>query len=349
MWAEISPCIIGAELNSPKMSVEADPSPTNILELPSTWLVNLVQYVASGAGGMAHAAALSQTCKSFHALSDNPAVEYRNLRLDTPMHSLGHTFFRWLAKRQGRVAGLTADLRLLTVEKRKNKQEQLRLLFSTPGLHLTLRYDAELVALDAPFITKVLRPHGHLIDHLISVVYFQGDGLLLQGFCEAAAPCRSLDLTVWSSAEEPLNMGALSPVAGSLAQLSFTCNSPLYSGELASVSSLSLLSQLTSLSLDGFELGAQEPWIHMERLRNLKQLSLRVAASGDPSHLSALTGLSYLQLRSHTPALQGGLLTPFAFSSLQPLSTIQQLKELLLFGEACHATSLHGLGELCRL
>ena len=340
------------------MSVQTDPNQpkklrvpnlTNILELPITWLVNLFQHVASGAGGVAHLAALSQTCKPFHALSDNSAIEYRNLRLDQPLHSLGHPFFRWLAKRQGRVAGLTAELQLHIVELRENKSKQLQLLFSTPGLHLTLRWIRQLGSPDDPFITKVLRPHGHLIDHLISIVCFHGDGLKLQHFCEAAAPCRSLDLTVGSSAEEPLNMGALSPVAGSLVRLNLRSSDDFPPTELECVSSLSLLSQLTSLRLDECELGAEEPWIYLEGLTSLKQLSLSVAASGDPSPLSALTGLSWLQLCSSRPALQGGLLPPFTFSSLQPLSTLQQLKELALFGKACHVTSLQGLAELSRL
>ena len=47
--------------------------------------------------------------------------------------------------------------------------------------------------------------------------------------------------------------------------------------------------------------------------------------------------------------MQGGLYIPCTLSSLQPLSTLQQLKELVLVGEACSATSLHGLAELTRL
>ena len=325
------------------MSLYAHPSPANILELPNTWLAHLFEHVASGAGGLASAAALSQACKSFHTLSDSPAVTYRNLRLDKPLHSLGHPFFKWLAKRHGRIAGLTAELRLVTVD----NLEQLQVMFGIPGLHLTLRYDAEITAPDELFVTRVLIPHGHLIDHLISMVHINGGGLRLKDFCKAAAPCRSLDLTVGGSSEEPVNLGALTPVADSLVRLNME-STYIFFRDLESASSLSSLSQLTSLSLEDVEFVAEEPWIFLGGLTNLKQLSLWVVASGDPTPLSRLTGLSSLDLRSFD-VYQDGLFIPGTFSSLQSLSTLQQLKELKLHGQACSVTSLHGLAELSRL
>ena len=237
--------------------------------------------------------------------------------------------------------------------------EQLQLMFGIPGLHLTLGCDDVVSNPDEPFMTKVLRPYGHLIDHLVSAMRVNGEGLKLQEFCEAAAPCRSLDLTVRCSSEVSVIIGALNPVAASLTRLSLTSTRGYVHHELAGVSSLSLLSQVTSLSLDNFDFYAEEPWIHLAGLTNLKQLSLQVAASGDPSPLSALSGLSSLELRSHEPGMQaalmqvvlvqGGLVIPATFSSLQPLSTLQQLTELVLLGEAFNATSLHGLAELSRL
>ena len=326
------------------MSLEASQySPLNFLELPRTWLAHLVQHVASNPGGLASAAALSQTCKSFYALSDSSAVMYRNLHLDNPVDSLDHPFFRWLAKRHRRVAGLTAELRLLTVDSPEPGPEQLQLMFSIPGLHLTLRYNTEVTAPDDLFVTKVLRPHAHLIDHLTSIVHIKAGGLELQDFCEAAAPCRSLDLTVGGHSQGPLNVGALNPVADSLVQLSLK-GSAMFVRQLESVGSLSSLSQLTSLNLEDVEFVAEEPWIFLGGLTNLKQLSLWVAAPGDPSPLSALTKLSFLALASYDEELH-----PYTFSSLQPLSTMQQLKELELHGEACSATSLNGLAELSRL
>ena len=94
--------------------------------------------------------------------------------------------------------------------------------------------------------------------------------------------------------------------------------------------------------------GADEPWTPLGGLTNLRQLSLLVGASGDPSPLSALTMLSSLCIYSFDVE-QEGLLVPSTYSSLQPISTLQQLDELKLTGEACSATSLHGLAELNRL
>ena len=193
----------------------------------------------------------------------------------------------------------------------------------------------------------MLRAHGHLIDQLISVVRIDRDGLILQDFCEAAAPCKSLDLTVGSYPAVPLNIGALSPVAGSLVHRNLVGMDVLVP-DVECVSSLSLLSQLTSLSITSFDFGDEEPWIHLVELTKLKQLSFLVAASGDPSPLTALTGLSSLKLLSY-PVVDGALPLPSTFSSLQPLSTLQELKELVLRIEACNATSLHGLAGLSRL
>ena len=331
------------------MSFQADPSPANILDLPSTWLARFVQHVASGAGGLANAAALSQTCKSFNALSDSSAVIYLNIRLDNPLHSLGHPFLRWLAKRQGRVAGLTAELQLSAMIGPEPGAEHLRMMFGIPGLHLTLRCMDLIRSPDDSIMTEVLRPYGHLVDHLISVVCIDGEGLRLQDFCVTAAPCRSLGLTVEDSSEEPCNIGALDLVANSLVQLRLM-NRRGVSDKFENVGSLSSLSQLTLLSLNAFNFRAEDPWIHLVGLTNLKQLSLGYAAVGDPSALSALIGLTSLSLHSYRPhAMHGGLPSSCTFSSLQPLSALQALEELVLEGNACSARSLHGLAELGKL
>ena len=292
------------------MSVEADPGPANMLELPTSVLARLVQHVASGPGGLASAEMLSQTCWAFYDLSKSTAVLYRNLHLANPLNSLDHPFFWWLANRRGHISGLTAEIRLRRMGgwPPKPSPQQLRGLFGIPGLHLTLSCNEVIATRDHFFIIKTLTHYGHLIDHLISAictstVCFDLEELKLQDFCEAAAPCRSVDLTVGTSHVMPVNMVDLNPVAGSLvclrlepsARVELTANGELRTaaGKLESVSSLALLSQLTSLSLHRYHLGAEEPWIHLSGLTNLKQLSLGVAASGDPSPLSALTGLSF--------------------------------------------------------
>ena len=337
------------------MSAQTNHSPSKLLDLPTTWLAHLVQHVALGAGGLASAAALSQTCKPFHALSESSAVTYRNICLDKPLHNLDHPLFRWLADRHGRVDGLTAELRLRTVDGREPEPEpepeQLQLMFSIPGLHLTLRYDNLVNSKDGPLMTQLLRPHGHLIDHLSSVVLINEKGLTLQDFCEAAAPCRRLEFTALHRHVEPLNMGSLDHLAGSLVR--FDSESTLeMDRKVENVSSLSLLSQLTSLTLKDVDFAAEEPWMHLAGFTNLKQLCLWGAASGDPAPLSALTGLSSLELLSIN-SIENDVINyaviPYTFSSLQPLSTLQQLEELKLDDDACSATSLHGLAELSRL
>ena len=332
--------------NFTSMFVPAHHGPLQLLELPSRWLAHLVQHVASGAGGLTSAAALSQTCTLLHALSESSAVTYRNLHVEKPLWSLDHPFWSWLAKRRSRVAGLTAELHISTVGISEAEPEQLQVLLGIPGLHLTLHGNGVVSSPDDPFMAKVLRPHGHLIDHITFMVNVDGNGVKLQDFTEAAASCRSVNLTVGGSFEVPINMGSFKPLAGSLVYLSLESNSAL-PGKLESLSSLSLLSQLTSLSMNEFDLAGQEPWVYLAGLTNLKQLSLHVAASGNPSPLFALTGLSSLDFGSYVT--QGNLLSPCSFSSLQPLSTMQQLKDLQLWSKACSATSLHGLAELSTL
>ena len=190
----------------------------------------------------------------------------------------------------------------------------------------------------------------HLVSDICADTVSNGDRLKLQDFCKAAARCRSLDLTVSPCSDDPLDIGALDPVAGSLVRLEV--GNPVYryhGGELESVRSLSLLSHLTSLSLGGVGFGGEEPWVHLAELTSLKQLFLRVAASGDPSPLSALTGLSSLRLESYTAVGQDEVFSPCTFSSLQPLSALQQLVDLGLTGKACSASFPHGLADLSRL
>ena len=112
-------------------------------------------------------------------------------------------------------------------------------------------------------------------------------------------------------------------------------------------SMLTSLSQLTALRLSSMpDLKKQDPWAPLAGLGSLKELSLRVSASGDPSPLSALTGLTSLNLDNYRQRISGDI---FSFSSLQPLSTLQQLEVLKLGRDTCRATSLQGLAGLSRL
>ena len=82
-------------------------------------------------------------------------------------------------------------------------------------------------------------------------------------------------------------------------------------------------------------------------LSSLKDLQLTVISRGDPSPLSALTDLTSLHISSKE--IDDDALAT-RFSSLQPLSTMQQLAKLNLVFAACSATtSLRGLAGLSNL
>jgi Leucine-rich repeat (LRR) protein len=113
------------------------------------------------------------------------------------------------------------------------------------------------------------------------------------------------------------------------------------------VSAFTRLSQLTALRLVRVGFEDEEPWSMLCKLTSLQQLTFKVGASGDPSPLSALTGLTSLWVSS-LRRLEPDAPAPFSFSSLQPLSTLRQL-EVLHLECACDATSLQGLAGLSNL
>jgi hypothetical protein len=199
---------------------------------------------------------------------------------------------------------------------------------------------------DHPCIAQWLKQHGHLICHLTVEVHVSQDRLKLRQFSEAAAGCRSIDLTLSHDSIQVVDLADLEPVAGSLRRLS--CGpDPMYFGTLEGASVLNSMSQLTALHLDYEDLGTKEHWSCLAQLVSLRHLSLKVGASGDPSPLSALTGLSYLCLKSLGRETDG--LFPYSLSSLQPLRTLWQLEELQVKYVACAATSLQDLGGLSNL
>jgi hypothetical protein len=200
--------------------------------------------------------------------------------------------------------------------------------------------------LDHPWIAQWLKQHGRLISQLTMEVDVSADRLKLRDFFEAAAPCRSIDLAFTHFPNQMVDLADLAPIAGSLQGLNCEPNYIVW-GSLRGTSAFNSMSQLTGLRLNSENLGNEEPWGLLARLTGLQRLSLQVRASGDPSPLSALTGLSAVFLRSHPLEAGGG--APFSFSSLQPLSTLQQLVVLHLGDRACAATSLQGLAGLSSL
>jgi Leucine-rich repeat (LRR) protein len=187
-----------------------------------------------------------------------------------------------------------------------------------------------------------------MISHLTVDVRVSEVRLKLREFVQAVAPCRSIDLTIQHHHDQVVVLADLLPLAASLRGLTCkgNCEWRQVLGSLRGASALSSMSLLTSLNLKNENLTSEEPWGLLASLTSLQQLTLKVAACGDPSPLSALTGLSSLHLKSIWGA---GNRNAFSFSSLHPLSTLQQLEVLHLGGQACAATSLQGLAGLSNL
>jgi Leucine-rich repeat (LRR) protein len=166
----------------------------------------------------------------------------------------------------------------------------------------------------------------------------------LRELSEAAAACRSIDLTIMQT-ESQVDLADLGPVAASLRHL--TCQASMYSfwGSLRGTTAFTSMSQLTSLHLALELIEGEEPWASLASLTGLQELYLEMSATGDPSPFSALTGLTSLKVWSIDELEQ----PPFRFSSLQPLSTLRQLQVLDLRHSACDATSLQGLAALSNL
>jgi Leucine-rich repeat (LRR) protein len=224
--------------------------------------------------------------------------------------------------------------------------QPLQTLSSIPSLQLSVEWVGLIEDVDHPCITQWLKHYGQLISHLTVRVDVSENWLKLRDFSDAAAPCKSIDLTLGHFPSEGVDLSDLEPLAGSLHSL--ICR-PGYmeSDSLRGASALSSMSHLTALHLTNEDLGRQEPWGLLAKLTSLQQLSLNVSANGDPSPLSALTGLTYMSIDSVKLEEDGP--TPFSFSSLQPLSTLQQLEVLQLGCYACAATSLQGLAGLSNL
>jgi Leucine-rich repeat (LRR) protein len=324
----------------------------HLLELPRALLAVLFQHVASGPGGVAHAAAFSQTCKVLHSLSEGPAVIYKNLSLAAAISSPAHPAWQWLARRCGRIAGLSLELRLEMFGDDATEDadqlpawlQPLQTLSDIPRVHLRVEWGGIVNGLDHPCVAYWLQQHGVLISHLTVVVHVSEGGLTVKDFSEAAAPCRSIHLTINHRANHVVDLTDLAPVAGSL--LSLTSEPSGYAlGSLRGASAFNNMSQLTALRLEHEDLQDEEPWGSLANLTSLQKLSLTLYTSGDPSPLSTLTGLSDLNIQS--PGCDDRVY--FSFSSLQPLSMLRRLEVLHLGSYACAATSLQGLAGLSKL
>jgi hypothetical protein len=215
----------------------------------------------------------------------------------------------------------------------------MQILSGIPGLQLKVEWVGTIADRNHACIAQWLKQYGQLISHLNVQVHVSDARLKLREFAEAAASCRSLELALLHSSSEVVDLADLDPVAGCLCR--FNCSGY---GSLIGISAFSSMSRLVALRLDSEDFGSEEPWV-LAKLRSLQQLELlHFTARGDPSPLSALTGLSLLNLNSlDLPADDA------SFSSLQPLSTLQQLEVLQMRNRVCDATSLEGLAGLSKL
>jgi hypothetical protein len=243
------------------------------------------------------------------------------------------------------LVGLSLELR---AEQEGNQlrywMQPLQTLSGIP-CHVRVQWVGRIDRSDHPCITQWLKQLGQSIGHLTVEVHVSNVRLKLKEFSEAAAPCRAIDLTVWH-AYEVVDLADLEPVAGSLHCL--VCEpSDWRHGILRGASAFSSMSRLTTLHLERESFGSEEPWGVLAKLTSLQHLSLGVRAIGDASPLSEVTRLSSLHLQSVWHEGDGPV--PFSLSSLQPLSTLQQLEELYLWDHACAATSLQGLAGLSNL
>jgi hypothetical protein len=277
-------------------------------------------------------------------------VTYSNLSLAAAITSPDHPVWQWLEKRRTHIAGLSLELRVdvdddPAPQSLPDWMQPLHTLSSIPDVQLKVEWVGVIADLDHPYIDQWLRQHGKLISKLTVEIDVSDDRLKLRDFSEAAASCRSIDLTMVHIGQG-IDFTDLAPVAGSLLYL--YCEPDGGYGSLRDLSAFRNMTQLRGLQLDRELFPGGEAWGLLAKLTGLQMLSLEVIASGDPSLLSALTGLSALSLYSRRelepddPAL-------FSFSSLQPLSTLQQLQVLHLGTNACAATSLEGLVGLSKL
>jgi Leucine-rich repeat (LRR) protein len=270
--------------------------------------------------------------------------------LAAAISSPDHPVWKWLAKRRGRIAGLNLKLRLELLDDNATEgagqlpdwMQPMQTLSGIPDVQLSLKVVDIIHRLNLPGVAQLLKQYAQIISHLSVGVEVN----LLKRLLAAAAPCRSIDLTNWHESNELLDLADLHAVAGSLHRL--TCKSDdVMHGSLTGVTALNSMSQLTAFHCDRVHFGSEEPWVVLAKLTSLQRLNMKVYASGDPSPLSTLTGLTYLNLRSFN--IEADNQIPFGFSSLQPLSTLQQLEELHLGIHACAATSLQGLAGLSNL
>ena len=305
------------------MSLTPAPNVT-LLDLPASWWGLLFQHVAATSDGVHSVAVLSSTCKMLHTLSEELDYIYQEVK-QVSSSKPTEPFWRWLAKQKGHVPSLTVRVapfidahvaRSAELREAKEWKQPLRLLSALPDLQLKVRMPL-VASPDHPFISQWLEKHGDLIGRL-EVRYLEEHSALLslEDLVEVVNLCDSVDLYC----ESP---GICAPLAG--------------------------LTNLTSLVLRLHDYTTDHVWDPLAALTGLSQLECHVVDDEAPSSLSALTGLTSLHLAWLEPKCGNADPYHFSFTSLQPLSALQQLEVLKLEENTCRATSLRGLAGLSSL
>ena len=280
----------------------------SLLDLPTTWLANLVQHVGSGPDGLTSAAALAETCKPFYTLSESTAVTYRNVYIHNTISSPDHPAWKWLAKRRGRVSTLVMKVHVrsdeeLMYDQGEQQEEQpaawegpWQSLAAVQDLQLTLRMDS--LGPAQPRACEWLKQHSHLLATVSADIMVDSKQLTLQSFSDALASCNSLDLAVSHPSLTSVDISSLLAVKSCLVNLGMLDDMLVNHSKMIGVTTFACLTKLTALTFDCYTLTSEEPWPALAALSSLKYLRLVVAAHGDPSPLSALTGLTSLYISS---------------------------------------------------
>ena len=311
------------------MSLTPAPKVT-LLNLPASWWGCFFQHVAATSDAVRSVAVLSSTCKTLLTFSEE--LEYSYQEIIVSCSTSIEPFWQWLAKQKRHVPSLTARIQPFpdapfsdpAIELQAKAWEQpFWLLSAIPKLQLTVRVPNTTYTARQDFMKQWLQEYAAFIDEMI-------------------AECVGENEYGWPSLKALV--GLVHPQCKSL---TVRCNgTPHTCGPLAS------LTGLTSLELSLHSFTRDSPWACLAALTGLQKLQCHFVPSHNPSPLSALTSLTSLHLARLVPKWQAGLFAqpvPLSFSSLQPLSTLQQLEVLKLEQGICTATSLQGLAGLMNL
>ena len=278
-------------------------------------------------------------------------MTYRNIHVHNTIRSPDHAAWKWLAKRHGRVAGLVLKVLVSSgaelVYDQGEQQGGQPAGWEGPWQSLATVQDLQLTLwigrldLPEPNACQWLTQHSHLLADFSTSAMVDLQELTLESLSGALAPCKALELRISHPSIIELDVSSLGAVNSCLV----TLDSKGSFADLRGVATFACLTKLTGLTLENYSCTVEDPWPALAALSSLKDLRLTVYAFDDPSPLSALTCLTSLYICSHS--IDDGELVS-SFSSLQPLSTMQQLVRLELVS-ACTATSLNGLAGLSNL